>query len=84
MNDNMPNMFIFDDVTIQVEEMTPEDLGHIAESKAYCNEIEEEFGTNDIDEMLRQGIDYHTMHRYINLRHDLIRWGYKPEDWKQG
>lgn len=82
---NIPNTFIInnDIVTVNVMEMTPEDLGDIAEWKAYCNKVERLFGTTDIDQMLFNGIGYKMMHKYINARHNLVQWGYGPEDWKE-
>ena len=80
-----PNTFIDENgalVFVNVCEMMPEDIGDIAESKAYCNTVERHFGTNDIDEMMRKGMSYKAMRKYICARHTLIEWGYKPEDWK--
>lgn len=80
---NTPNTFICGDevVFVNVTRMLPEDIGDIAESKAYCNEVEKHFGTQDIDEMMRQGMGYKAMKKYICARHCLVEWGYKPEDW---
>ena len=81
----IPNTFIDENgvVTfINVIRMTPEDIGHIAECAEYCRIAEKHWGTQDVDEMMRKGIGERAMYRYIASRHDLISWGYKPEDWK--
>lgn len=83
--DNVPNTFISETgelIFIDSEELSPEEIGHIAECKAYCNMVEKHFGTNDIDEMMREGMGFKAMKKYICARHDLISYGYKPEDWK--
>lgn len=82
---NVPNTFISETgelIFINSEELSPEEIGHIAECKAYCNIVEKHFGTSDIDEMMRKDIGYKAMKKYICARHDLISYGYNPEDWK--
>lgn len=82
-----PNTFIDENGVItfvNVTMMTPEDIGDIAEAKAYCNDVEKHYGSNDIDEMMRQGMSFKAIKKYICARHVLIEWGYDPEDWKEG
>lgn len=79
----IPNTFIYDEgvVFVNVRRMLPTDIGAIAEAKAYCNTVEEYYGTNSIDEMMRKGMPFGAMKKYICHRHTLVKWGYNPEDW---
>lgn len=81
-----PNTFIDENGVItfvDVYEMTDNDMDAIFEAKHYCNIVESHFKTNDFDEMLRKGMGYRAAKKYIQARHDLVIWGYKPEDWKE-
>lgn len=81
----MPNTFISEEgvvVFINSYELSPSDIGQIAKCKAVCNKIEAEWKSNDIDQMMRNGMPFSTCKKYICARHDLISYGYNPEDWK--
>ena len=81
----MPNTFISEKgeiIFIHAHELNPDELGWIAKCKAICNKVEAEWGSNDIDQMMGNGIPFKTLKRYICARHDLVLYGYKPEDWK--
>lgn len=86
MSNNIPNTFIAENGTVvfvNIYEMTTEDMTDIDSAKAYCNIVEKYFGTNSIDEMIRKGMGYEAMNKYNCARYDLLKWGYKPEDWAE-
>ena len=74
-----PNTFISETgevIILHVEELDDYTKSHLNMCSDYCQRIRTKYGTSDLKELLKAGINRREIQHYVDALHDLLNEGY--------